>query len=192
MLGLHFPPACLLLSVCSLHFTHSLHFTPGPMSTVRSAQSEVRSPKSAVLLLHWPNRNQATWHVGFQESRFSCLRCFIHYLYLLRSNSLSEKHEMNCLQCKGTALEYKEPVLKCRNCGHVMVLRSANETTSPQASQEKPSREPIADFNQETVQKSDVANGRKNDSNGKLSVRLLLSGLRKECHSFHYIRRIDF
>ena len=99
---------------------------------------------------------------------------------------------MNCLQCKGTALEYKEPVLKCRNCGHVMVLRSANETTSPQASQEKPSREPIADFNQETVQKSDVANGRKNDSNGKLSVRLLLSGLRKECHSFHYIRRIDF
>ena len=25
-----FIPACILLSVCSLHFTHSLHITPGP------------------------------------------------------------------------------------------------------------------------------------------------------------------
>ena len=32
MLGLHFTPACVLLSVCSLHFTLSLHFTPGPQS----------------------------------------------------------------------------------------------------------------------------------------------------------------
>ena len=38
-LGLHFTPACLLLSVCSLHFTHRLHFTPGPQSAVRSPQS---------------------------------------------------------------------------------------------------------------------------------------------------------
>ena len=30
MLGLHFTPACVLLLVCSLHFTLSLHFTPGP------------------------------------------------------------------------------------------------------------------------------------------------------------------
>ena len=30
MLGLHFTPACILLSVCSLHFT------PGPHSAVRS------------------------------------------------------------------------------------------------------------------------------------------------------------
>ena len=36
MLGLHFTPACVLLLVCSLHFTHSLHFTPGPQSAVRS------------------------------------------------------------------------------------------------------------------------------------------------------------
>ena len=36
MLGLHFTPACILLLVCSLHFTHSLHFTPGPQSAVRS------------------------------------------------------------------------------------------------------------------------------------------------------------
>ena len=39
MLGLHFTPACVLLLVCSLHFTHSLHFTPGPQSLVRSLQS---------------------------------------------------------------------------------------------------------------------------------------------------------
>ena len=38
MLGLHFTPACVLLLVCSLHFTHSLHFTPGPQSAVRSPQ----------------------------------------------------------------------------------------------------------------------------------------------------------
>ena len=43
MLGLHFTPACVLLLVCSLHFTHSLHFTPGPQSEVRSPQSAVRS-----------------------------------------------------------------------------------------------------------------------------------------------------
>ena len=36
MLGLHFTPVCILLSVCSLHFTLSLHFTPGPQSAVRS------------------------------------------------------------------------------------------------------------------------------------------------------------
>ena len=34
MLGLHFTPVCVLLLVCSLHFTHSLHFTPGPQSAV--------------------------------------------------------------------------------------------------------------------------------------------------------------
>ena len=39
MLGLHFTPACVLLTVCSLHFTLSLHFTPGPQSAVRSPQS---------------------------------------------------------------------------------------------------------------------------------------------------------
>ena len=39
MLGLHFTPVCVLLLVCSLHFTHSLHFTPGPQSAVRSPQS---------------------------------------------------------------------------------------------------------------------------------------------------------
>ena len=37
MLGLHFTPAWVLLSVCSLHFT------PGPQSAVHSLQSAVRS-----------------------------------------------------------------------------------------------------------------------------------------------------
>ena len=36
---LHFTPACILISVCSLHFTLSLHFTPGPQSAVCSPQS---------------------------------------------------------------------------------------------------------------------------------------------------------
>ena len=40
MLGLHFTPARVLLLVCSLHFTLSLHFTPGPQSAVCSPQSE--------------------------------------------------------------------------------------------------------------------------------------------------------
>ena len=39
MLGLHFTPACVLLSVCSLHFTLSMDFTPGLQSAVRSPQS---------------------------------------------------------------------------------------------------------------------------------------------------------
>ena len=37
---LHFTSACVLLLVCSLHFTLSLHFTPGPQSAVCSPQSE--------------------------------------------------------------------------------------------------------------------------------------------------------
>ena len=36
---LHFTPAYVLLSVCSLHCTLSLHFTPGPQSAVCSPQS---------------------------------------------------------------------------------------------------------------------------------------------------------
>ena len=36
MLGLHFTPVYILLSVCSLYFTLSLHFIPGPQSAVRS------------------------------------------------------------------------------------------------------------------------------------------------------------
>ena len=39
MLGLHFTPVCVLLLVCSLHFTLSLHFIPGPQSAVCSPQS---------------------------------------------------------------------------------------------------------------------------------------------------------
>ena len=44
MLGLHFTPACVLLWVCGLHFTHSLHLTPG--KTFFSPQSSARSPQS--------------------------------------------------------------------------------------------------------------------------------------------------
>ena len=43
MLSLNFNPACVLLLVCSLHFTHSLHCTPGL--------------QSAVCILHWPIKN---------------------------------------------------------------------------------------------------------------------------------------
>ena len=53
MLGLHFTPVCVLLSVCSLHFTLSLHFTPGPQSAVCSLQS-------AVCVLHWPSNESAS------------------------------------------------------------------------------------------------------------------------------------
>ena len=34
-----YPLGCILLSVCSLHFTLSLHFIPGPQSAVCSPQS---------------------------------------------------------------------------------------------------------------------------------------------------------
>ena len=40
MLGLQFTPACVLLSVCSLHFT------PGPQSAVRSPQSTFYTDRS--------------------------------------------------------------------------------------------------------------------------------------------------
>ena len=37
---LHFTPACILLSVCSLHFTRSLHFTHGPQSAYYAGRFE--------------------------------------------------------------------------------------------------------------------------------------------------------
>ena len=40
VLALHFAPkACVLLSVCSLHFALSLRFTPGPQSAVHTVRS---------------------------------------------------------------------------------------------------------------------------------------------------------
>ena len=39
-------PAWVLLSVCSLHFTLSLHFTPGPQSAVCSPQSAFYTDRS--------------------------------------------------------------------------------------------------------------------------------------------------
>ena len=42
---LHFTQACVLLSVCSFHFTLSLHFTPGPQSAVCSPQSAFYSDR---------------------------------------------------------------------------------------------------------------------------------------------------
>ena len=45
ILGLHFTPACVLLSVCSLHYTHSLHFTPGLQSAVRSLRFTLTAKK---------------------------------------------------------------------------------------------------------------------------------------------------
>ena len=46
MLGLHFTPVCVLLSVRSLHFTLRLHFTPGPQSAVCSPQSAFYTDRS--------------------------------------------------------------------------------------------------------------------------------------------------
>ena len=45
---LHFTPACVLLSVCSLHFTLSLHFTPGPQSAVCSLRFTLIESKIGV------------------------------------------------------------------------------------------------------------------------------------------------
>ena len=46
---LHFTPVCVLLSVCSLHFTLSLHFTPGPQSAVCSPQSAFYTDRFFIL-----------------------------------------------------------------------------------------------------------------------------------------------
>ena len=52
MLGLHFAPACILLSVSSLHCTLSLHFTPGLQSAVCSPQSAFYTDRF-FLLVNW-------------------------------------------------------------------------------------------------------------------------------------------
>ena len=53
MLGLHFTPACVLLSVCSLHCTLSLHFTPGLQSAVCSPQSAFYTDRFFLLVETW-------------------------------------------------------------------------------------------------------------------------------------------
>ena len=42
-------PACVLLSVDSLHFTLSLHFTPGPQSAVCSPQSAFYTDRKKIV-----------------------------------------------------------------------------------------------------------------------------------------------
>ena len=50
---LHFTPAWVLLSVCSLHFTLSLHFTSGPQSAVCSPQSVFYTDRIFKPILSW-------------------------------------------------------------------------------------------------------------------------------------------
>ena len=53
MLGLHFTLACVLLLVCSLHFTQSAFYP----------WSAVCSPQSAVFVLHWPTYKNKELHL---------------------------------------------------------------------------------------------------------------------------------
>ena len=46
-------PACVLLSVCSLHFTLSQHFTPGPQSAVRSLFFTPADSPIAIISTRW-------------------------------------------------------------------------------------------------------------------------------------------
>ena len=48
--SVYFTPACILLSVCSRHFTRSLHFTPGPQSAVRSLRFTLTAFFSGIFL----------------------------------------------------------------------------------------------------------------------------------------------
>ena len=63
MLGLHFTPACVLPSVCSLHFTLSLHFTPGPQSAVRSPQSAFYTDQ--IIFSRWSHKEEL--HYGISK-----------------------------------------------------------------------------------------------------------------------------
>ena len=69
MLGLHFTPACVLLLVCSLHFTHSLHFTPGPQSAVRSPQSSFYTDRKLNRALYINKKATSKTTASRQEDR---------------------------------------------------------------------------------------------------------------------------
>ena len=49
-------PACVLLSVCSLNFTLSRHFTPGPQSAVRSLRVTLTGYQMRLLVWRVVNR----------------------------------------------------------------------------------------------------------------------------------------
>lgn len=82
---------------------------------------------------------------------------------------------MKCLNCNSDALkEEQERTFKCLECGSVivMVLRRAEETTSPPLALDK-STESIADSTQEG---QNVVNNGRNDSLGRLPVSLWING----------------
>ena len=106
MLGLHFTPACVLLLVCSLHFTLSLHFSPGPQSAVCSLQS-------AVCVLHWPITKWVIyiWFTGrllWQLSHLlqNFLTTLIHHItstyiqlcFIVIASTLCRLHTCKCKQ----------------------------------------------------------------------------------------------
>ena len=75
MLGLHFTLACVLLLVCSLHFTQSAFYP----------WSAVCSPQSAVFVLHWPTTKirNFTYVVVYQK----CYKFLIFQLHLKKLSS---------------------------------------------------------------------------------------------------------
>ena len=81
MLGLHFTPACVLLSVCSLHFTLSLHFTPSPQSAVRSlsftlTEKELHDHAGFSIQVNSKNfesTERLGQHVSYNDKTFSVL-----------------------------------------------------------------------------------------------------------------------
>ena len=81
MLGLHFTPACVLLSVCSLHFTLRLHFTPSPQSAVRSlaftlTEKELHDHAGFSIQVNSKNfesTERLGQHVSYNDKTFSVL-----------------------------------------------------------------------------------------------------------------------
>ena len=111
MLGLHFTPACVLLSVCSLHFTHSLHFTPGPQSAVCSPQSAVRSLRfTLTVLIIW-----ICFFYGLSRcqirlstcsmSRYTNMTVFTGKKTQLNENTVN--YSEMCSKCKKLSLEWE-------------------------------------------------------------------------------------
>ena len=112
MLGLHFTPACVLLLVCSLHFTHSLHFIPGPQSVF---YTDRKLNKTHLL---GPNGYCSSWSSSWEKKLyFWCLwkqfirsvtdRHFMYIEYFMESAGVRYLHT-SCWYIRNRTSEHSE------------------------------------------------------------------------------------
>ena len=98
---LHFTPACVLLSVCSLHFTLSLHFTPGPQSAVCSPQSVFYTDRIFKPILSWKKSLVDLNLCTLSQLTLCSVQCSVSHFNMTNAKSILEEMFLDSQQFIG-------------------------------------------------------------------------------------------